>query len=203
MKRNSHIFRGCILSFFVICFLLKTFITPAYAGNSESLSVANLNETKIETSFSAISKEVLQPAAGELDSSFEATLDSVYGYARTAAVQADGKVIVGGYFRTLNGERRDNLVRLNTDRSIDSTFASNVYGIVLAIAIQTDGKIVGGGDFTGVNGASRNRIARLNQDGSLDTTFNPGAGADNTVNDVVVQPDGKIRSAAVFTASTR
>lgn len=192
MKRNSRIFFGRILSFFVICFLLKTFVTPAYAGKNESLSVANLNETNIETSFSAESKEVLQPAAGELDSSLNTALDSLPGYARAAAVQADGKVIVGGYFRTLNGVRYDNIVRLNPDLSIDSTFAANVYGAILAIAVQTDGKIVVGGDFTAVDGTSRNRIARLNPDGSLDTTFDPGAGADNTVNDVVVQPDGKI-----------
>lgn len=192
MKINSRIFFGRILSFFVICFLLKTFITPAYAGQNESFSIGNLNETKIKLSFSAAGKEVLGAAAGELDSSLNTTLDSLPGYARAAAVQADGKIIVGGYFRTLNGERRDNLVRLNTDRSIDSTFAANVYGAILTIAVQTDGKIVIGGDLTGVDGARRSRIARLNQDGSLDTTFDPGAGADNTVNDVAIQPDGKI-----------
>jgi uncharacterized delta-60 repeat protein len=192
MKRNSHIFFVSIITFFVFCFLLKTFITPVYAGKNESVPIAGINELKTETSFSAISKDVLEPAAGELDSSFNAALDSVRGYARAVAVQADGKIIVGGYFRTLNGIRSDNLVRLNSDRSIDSTFAASVYGEIYAIIVQTDGKILIGGDFTGVNEASRNRIARLNQDGSLDTTFNPGAGADNTVNDIAVQPDGKI-----------
>jgi len=52
--------------------------------------------------------------------------------------------------------------------------------------------------FTTYNGAARNRIARLNANGSLDATFNPGAGADNTVYKVAVQPDGKILLAGAF-----
>ncbi len=63
---------------------------------------------------------------------------------------------------------------------------------VRAFAVQSDGRILMGGDFTVVDGASRNHITRLNTDGSLDTTFNPGTGADATVNDIAIQPDGRI-----------
>jgi uncharacterized delta-60 repeat protein len=107
-------------------------------------------------------------------------------------VQPDGKILVAGYFRTINGIRHRSIVRLNADYSLDSTFSADINGTILAVALQSDGKIIIGGAFLTVGGVNRSRIARLNADGSLDTTFNPGAGADNLVYDVAVQADGKI-----------
>ncbi len=69
---------------------------------------------------------------------------------------------------------------------------------VKAVAVQPDGKILIGGYFSTYNGVARSRIARVNVDGSLDTSFDPGAGADNVVLDIVVQPDGKILIAGLF-----
>jgi uncharacterized delta-60 repeat protein len=131
-------------------------------------------------------------AAGELDGSLNAVINNAIGNVNSTATQPDGKILIGGYFKTVNGVRSKSLVRLNTNNLIDSTFNTDINGTVLAIALQPDGKIVIGGSFTAVNGIGRNRIARLNSDGSLDTTFNPGTGADHLVYDVVVQPDGKI-----------
>src|SRR5262249_53995685 len=48
-------------------------------------------------------------------------------------------------------------------------------------------------------GTNYNRIARLNTNGSLDLAFNPGTGANDLVEAVVVQPDGKIVIAGSFT----
>ncbi len=137
-------------------------------------------------------KSVSPSMAGELDSTFNTTLDSFPGNVRTAVLQSDGKIIIGGYFRTVNGVRRNGIIRLNADNSIDSNFNTNINGTVFAVAQQPDGRIVIGGAFTSVNGVNRNRIARLNADGSLDTNFNPGTGADGAVYDVIIQPDGKI-----------
>ena len=53
---------------------------------------------------------------------------------------------------------------------------------------------LGGG---GMGTTSRSRIARLNADSSLDSTFDPGA--NDSVNAVAVQPDGKIVVAGAFT----
>ena len=134
----------------------------------------------------------VSPADGELDPTLNVTIDSIPGNVRATVVQPDGKILVGGYFRSVNDERQKSIARLNADFTLDSSFSAEVNGTILAIAVQTDGKIVIGGSFTLVGGASRNRIARLNADGSLDTSFNPGAGADALVYDVAVQPDGKI-----------
>ncbi len=137
-------------------------------------------------------REMVAPTDGELDPSPNVNIDSSPGNVDATAVQSDGKIIVGGFFRTVNGLRQKSLARLNADYTLDATFSAEINGTVLAIAIQNNGKIVIGGSFTTVGGANRNRIARLNADGSLDTSFDPGAGADALVYDVAVQPDGKI-----------
>ena len=108
--------------------------------------------------------------------------------------QADGKLVIGGYYTTYQGVSANRIVRLNTDFSIDDTF---VYGTgfnaeVNNVAIQSDGKILVGGNFTTYNGTSRNRIIRLNTDGSIDTSFVIGIGFNSTVNTIELQSDGNM-----------
>ncbi|HKP05057.1 MAG TPA: hypothetical protein VJU77_17025 [Chthoniobacterales bacterium] len=81
-------------------------------------------------------------------------------------------------------------------------FDPNANGTVRVVVVQPDGKILIGGDFTMLapNGGPtvmRNRIARLNPDGTLDSTFDPNA--NNTVNSIAVQADGKIVTGGSFT----
>ena len=70
---------------------------------------------------------------------------------------------------------------------------------VRAMAVQPDGKVVIGGVFTEVDGVTNNYLARLNADGTLDTSFDIGTGANEVVNAVAVQPDGKIIVGGNFT----
>lgn len=121
-----------------------------------------------------------------------------------AAVQPDGKIIVGGLFTiAVSQHATNNLVRLNADGSVDPTFNVgtsqflNVPGpndAVYSIAVQADGKILIGGHFTTFNGQACGRLARLTADGTLESTstFNPGTGPNNDVNCLTVQPDGQI-----------
>lgn len=67
------------------------------------------------------------------------------------------------------------------------------------IVIQPDGKIIIGGSFTLFNGITKNRIIRLNIDGTIDNSFEIGVGADNVINSIVIQNDGKIVIAGLFT----
>jgi hypothetical protein len=39
-------------------------------------------------------------------------------------IQSDGKLLIGGTFGTYNGATAVNLMRLNTDGSLDTTFAT-------------------------------------------------------------------------------
>jgi uncharacterized delta-60 repeat protein len=128
-------------------------------------------------------------ADGTLDTSFGFVNPGI-GSVLAIAVQADGKILVGG--ASSGGNR---IVRLNANGSLDTTFNSGGAGTnnsVQAIVVQSDGKIVIGGNFTTFNGISRRRIARLNGDGSLDTAFDSSLGADNNVFSVAVQPDNKV-----------
>ena len=59
--------------------------------------------------------------------------------------------------------------------------------------------ILVGGNFTSYSGTIINRIARLNTGGAIDPTFIVGTGFNATVNDIVVQNDGKIVAGGQFT----
>lgn len=117
------------------------------------------------------------------------------------AVQADGRVLLGGTFSSFGGGTNFGVVRLNTDGTRDATFTATTNGTVNAVVVQNDGRIVIGGNFTLVNGVlGVNRIARLNADGTRDTTFNTGSAFDATVETLVLQPNGQILAGGGFSA---
>lgn len=125
---------------------------------------------------------------------------------RSIALQADGKVIIGGAFTSVNGTAHTNLARLKVDGSPDAGFSplvdvvgAGVLAGINTLAVQNDGRIVVGGDFTGINGVGRRNIARLNADGSLDLNFDPGLGTDDAVSALGVQANGKVVLGGYFT----
>lgn len=73
-------------------------------------------------------------------------------------------------------------------------------GNVIVTKILPDQKIIVGGEFTTFNGRPRNYIARLNAIGSVDTLFDVGSGANNFVQDIAVQSDGKVIIGGSFNA---
>jgi uncharacterized delta-60 repeat protein len=119
------------------------------------------------------------------------------GWIHSLAVQADGKILVGGDFFELNGQPRYGLGRLTPDGTLDPTFNPGADGGVYALAVQADSRILVGGDFTTLSGQTRNRIGRLNPGGDPDTTFN--VGASSTINSLAVQADDKILVGGAFT----
>lgn len=121
---------------------------------------------------------------------------------RAIAVQADGRVLLGGDFTVVNGAPRRRLARLLPDGQVDYTFSplGGANGAVYGLALQADGRVVVVGNFTEITGVALNRIARLNADGSLNTSFDPGAGANDLVRAVVLQSDGKIVIGGDFTS---
>ena len=145
---------------------------------------------------------------GSLDMDFEPdvggyTYDEL-GSVMSVVLQPDGKILMGGYFGSINGVTRQGIARLNPDSTLDMDFNPNASNeaYITSIVLQPDGKILIGGDFTTMNGTARNGLARLNADGTLDTAFNPllmnGSNpADITV--VALQPDGKILIGGSFT----
>jgi uncharacterized delta-60 repeat protein len=140
-------------------------------------------------------------ADGDLDPSF-ASVEVIDENAQVSAVvvQPDEKILVGGLFTNYNALPTSRIVRLNPDGMLDATFnPPSLNGSVSAIALQPDGKIVIGGTFSTVNEQPAFRIIRLNSNGSLDTTFNIASGPNSSINEIVIQPDGKILIGGIFT----
>ena len=137
-------------------------------------------------------------ARGGQDGSLDATLaPDTLGHVVAAAVQSDGKIVIGGTFTSVGGVTRNFLARLNSNGSLDSAFNPTVDNSVSAIAIQSDGKIVIGGFFANVDGIPRSYIARLNPDGTVDGPYNPNA--NGVVNTLVIQSSGQILAGGGFT----
>jgi uncharacterized delta-60 repeat protein len=140
-------------------------------------------------------------ANGLLDGSY-ANGSGADGPVYAVAALADGGVILGGSFTTIDGVVCQGIARLYKNGTVDRNFAANASanGPVYALAAQTDGKIFVGGDFTSIGGGDRTRIARLNRDGLVDAGFLPGTGANAPVYSIAIQMDGKVVIAGEFTS---
>lgn len=119
----------------------------------------------------------------------------------TIALQPDGKIIIGGNFKSYNGTTKNRIARINVDGTLDASFDIGVGpdDYVGTIVLQPDGKIIVGGNFTSFNGNTKNRIVRLNQDGTIDATFNSGTGTNDYVGTISIQTDGKFIVGGNFT----
>ncbi|MFH7010437.1 T9SS type A sorting domain-containing protein [Flavobacterium sp. FlaQc-52] len=114
--------------------------------------------------------------------------------------QNDGKIIIIGSFKFINDSYRGNCARLNADGSLDTTFKLDYAATFDAVTMQKDGKYILSGNFS-------SKLARFDSNGKLDATFKVNTtidsksqivinGFDNSntsiINDVIIQPDGRI-----------
>lgn len=152
---------------------------------------------------------------GSLDTSFDTDGKLLIDFGRyengkALAIQTDGKIVLAGNSVAAGGLAANiNLVRLNTNGSLDTTFDSD--GKVttdigpnddaLSIAIQSDGKIIIGGG-SDASGSLETTLIRYNSNGSLDTTFNSDgialidfAISNDAAYSVAIQSDEKIIAA--------
>ena len=139
-------------------------------------------------------------ADGSLDTSFDpgAELSGMYGgIVNAVALQADGKVIVGGYFYVA-GTEKFHIARFDSTGNLDTSFIpfTDDFGEIETVVVQADGKILVGGHFDELNGQVRHHLGRLNSDGTLDTSFDPAP--DGDVYNIALQADGKILVAGGF-----
>lgn len=95
------------------------------------------------------------------------------------AIQAEGKIVVGGSFLNYNGTPQNRIVRLNTNGTVDTSFLSGTgfsNGAVHAIHSTSGGFLVGG-SFSGTyKSTAVNRLVFLNSNGTVTTNFDIGAG---------------------------
>ncbi|MFD2785649.1 beta strand repeat-containing protein [Hymenobacter rubripertinctus] len=144
-------------------------------------------------------------ADGSLDAGFAPTPTSFTDGANVVVVQPNGKILLGGSFRVMNGGPQSGAVvrRFNADGTTDGSFqpvlSSNVDANVQALALQADGKFLLGGSFNVGPFTTARYLERRNADGSLDAGF-PTGGPNFSVAAVQVQADGKLVLGGLFTS---
>ena len=159
--------------------------------NGIFLSRINANGT-LDPSFGA--NGILLPEIGQLS----------VGNVSQFALQPDGKIV----FPTLSISGETTIVRLNPDGAFDASFGTNGRVVIPtsegifydSIVIQPNGKILTAyATTTSITTLTRFAIIRLNADGSRDTSFGANgivttlpASFGNFVQDMVLQPDGKL-----------
>ena len=150
---------------------------------------------------------------GSLDTVGELGILSSLMSLSALAPAAGGKILIGfnGCVETFGRERRFcRVARLNSDLTLDPTFVSahqEEWGFVASLAVDPSGRILVGGVFWDWGGHPIRCVARLQPNGELDSEFEPepletdgepGAG----VNNIAVQPDGRIVLLGGFSAGS-
>jgi uncharacterized delta-60 repeat protein len=108
-------------------------------------------------------------ANGSVDASFNVVTFIGANEVAAVAQQPNGKVLIAGWFTTINGTTRNSVARLNTDGTLDTSFdpGSGPDQRVRSMALTSDGNVLIGGYFTTVNGMVRPHVARLFGDSVL------------------------------------
>ncbi len=152
---------------------------------------------------------------GKVDLGFRPVFEPIDGFGeasvQTVAIQPDQRILVGGWFGSVDGLPRPDLARLLADGRVDPSFdlGSGVSGQlgaevsrISALHVQADGRILIGGIFTNVNGSPRWHIARLESDGAVDPTFAPiiapGTSPDVEVRSIAPDQSGGVVIAGSF-----
>jgi len=103
---------------------------------------------------------------GTVDANFSAGA-SPNGRVYAVALQADGRVVVSGYFGMIGNSQHIGLARLNSDGTVDPDFKSffawwgTIEEYPNVLACQPDNRLIIGGSFDTVSGSPHNGIVRL------------------------------------------
>ena len=127
---------------------------------------------------------------------------SAAGTIFSSASDSNGKMVLGGGFSSYNGNSCNNICRINSDGSFDSSFniGTGFNSQVRCVRVRNNGKILCSGLFSTFNGTSVSFNASLNSDGTLDTSFFQGTGFNSIVWMYAEQDDGKIVCVGQFTS---
>lgn len=117
-------------------------------------------------------------------------------------VQPDGKILVGGGFNNYAGSGKNNLVRLNSDGTVDASFNTLGSGpnfLVNDMDLMPDGRILIAGNFHNYNSTMVSYVARLFADGTLDPGFTvPPNAINGAVNAIALHRNNSVVAAGDF-----
>lgn len=139
-------------------------------------------------------------ANGNLDTSYLANITTPFSPVLDLQLLPDGKLMVVGQFTTYAGEELKFVLRLNADGSLDNTYFTTVFpgSNIIEVTLSPSGKLLFGGEFESYQGSPRKYIVRTFENGILDASFNPVIGANGTVREIIVQPDGNTLLGGLF-----
>lgn len=113
------------------------------------------------------------------DGSIDSTFVYGTGFAGTGSntdglfVDNNNKLMVSGNFTSYNGTSAIDIIRLNSDGTIDNTFntPSTTNGFIRRVQQLSDGKYLIAGGITNYSGSTVNGLVKLNYDGTIDNSF--------------------------------
>lgn len=139
---------------------------------------------------------------GSFDPSFS-TSTNVDLFVRAIDVDANGKILIGGDFASVDGQSRNRLARLNDDGTLDLGFdvGTGANQGVYAVVVLSSGDIIAAGNFTTFNNAAHSRIVKLDETGAIVPIgeFNSGTGANGRISKVYAYSDGRLLIVGQFT----
>ncbi|MEQ1923410.1 MAG: carboxypeptidase regulatory-like domain-containing protein [Pyrinomonadaceae bacterium] len=146
---------------------------------------------------------------GTLDASFSQSPPTTSGRILAVLALPDGKVVAGGEFGGffVNGtiHNQSNLVKLNSNGSIDTSFTAQTVpqSAVRSLSLLPDDKVLVGGNYRQLNSIRRGGIGRLNPDSTSDLSFLGFVGRPVTFYSTHVYPDGSFLLGGDFDAVDR
>jgi len=123
-------------------------------------------------------------------------LMDVRGRVLAIAVQADGKVVIGGEFTLVNGVRRNNIARLNADGTLDTGWDPDADLDVTHLAVSAD-TVYAAGFFGRIGGQPRRLLAALDATTGAALAWDPSP---NHVVSALVLTGGTVYVGGNFTA---
>ena len=173
-----------------------------FQGNPSASTIKKLNENSIIATGDISNANGINTQGvvkifsdGTFDNNFleRTDLDFLTSSLYDVEESMNGQFYVAGDFSRIRDHETENIARINSDGSVDTTFS--ISGISLesirTILVQEEGKIIIGGEFQGINGVNISNFARLNADGTVDTSFNSNNSFANPVYDIKALSDGK------------
>jgi uncharacterized delta-60 repeat protein len=153
--------------------LLNTISRPSTTTYITAIAVQSDNKILVATyTLSGVTSLVRFSPDGVSDLSFKQ--DISVNQSITDIEFQNGKILIAGYFSSVNGVTKNDIARLELDGNLDVTFdtGSGTSDGIGSISVQADGKILPGNAYINeFNGQQYHGMVRLNSDGSVDTGF--------------------------------
>ncbi|MDQ3535118.1 MAG: T9SS type A sorting domain-containing protein, partial [Bacteroidota bacterium] len=126
--------------------------------------------------------------------------EGIYGSAKKILIQSDGKILVGGAFSNYNNNMVKNLIRLNSDGSLDESYkVPESVNKVESMAFHTNGRLILLDMFDIYYGEDPTYdIKKLSAEGALDESFKAELSNIDKIDDFLVQKNGQILISGSF-----